>query len=259
MGVTESSRESVLNSYGVRSDLIHYVEEEIMPRYVKADEGHRQNHINYVIDRSLSFASKYNEKHSDKLDMNAVYAVAAYHDLGLTLGDRSVHEILSAELMWGDVNLGRYFTRKQVMEMSQAVEDHRSSLKREPRSMYGKVVSQADRDTDAEHFVKRTWLYLKDMPEYRNDFELMKSNISNHIIEKYGENGTALNKIWFEDEQFSKFLTEVREYARDDDKLTKEIIRLMKDDAASKESERAVDLCVDSPDENKTIGTQVGE
>ena len=45
--------------------------------------------------------------------------------------------------------------------MSEAVEDHRSSLENDPRSIYGKIVSSADRNTSVEVTLKRCYSYNK--------------------------------------------------------------------------------------------------
>lgn len=45
--------------------------------------------------------------------------------------------------------------------MSEAIEDHRASLEYIPRSIYGKIISSADRNTSIEDILKRTY-------EYRN-------------------------------------------------------------------------------------------
>ena len=44
--------------------------------------------------------------------------------------------------------------------IGEAVEDHRASLPYEPRSLYGKIISEADRDLDFERILKRTLLLL---------------------------------------------------------------------------------------------------
>lgn len=39
--------------------------------------------------------------------------------------------------------------------MKEAVEDHRASASRQPRSIYGKIVAEADRDLDTEVVFRR--------------------------------------------------------------------------------------------------------
>ena len=77
--------------------------------------------------------------------------------------------------------------------MAQAVEDHRASGGREPRSVYGKIVSEADRDIDPERIVQRTMAYGKyRCPQLGEEGQVQRA--VEHIREKYGEGGYL--KLW---------------------------------------------------------------
>lgn len=77
--------------------------------------------------------------------------------------------------------------------MAQAVEDHRASGGREPRSVYGKIVSEADRDIDPERVVERTMAYGKyRCPQLGPEGQVRRAVA--HIREKYGEGGYL--KLW---------------------------------------------------------------
>lgn len=226
----------------INTKLKEYVENNIFPKYDsdKVDDGHKINHIKYVINRSLIFAGQYNERHpEEQLDMNKVYTIAAYHDVGLSEADRSVHEKRSAEMMRADEGLKQFFSEDDIQLMSEAVEDHRASLKTKPRTLYGQIVSQADRDTNAEHFLKRTYDYRKNKEPFANDFETMKTDIRKHFVDKYGENGYGLSKIWFPDSDFDNFRDKIRLWINNDDLLSdklKELIEYNK--ARENKSER---------------------
>ena len=56
-----------------------------------------------------------------------------------------------------DNNLRKFFTEEDIAIMAEAVEDHRASLGYEPRSVYGKIVSSADRNTLIDVPLKRTY------------------------------------------------------------------------------------------------------
>ena len=71
--------------------------------------------------------------------------------------------------------------------MKAAIEDHRASSKNEPRSIYGKIISEADRQLDCETIIRRTIQFsLKNFPNYTFDEHYQR--IIGHIQEKYGEN-----------------------------------------------------------------------
>ena len=54
-----------------------------------------------------------------------------------------------------------FFTEDQIKIIAEAIEDHRSSLEYEPRSVYGKIVSTADKNTSIDDVLKRTYSYYK--------------------------------------------------------------------------------------------------
>ena len=100
--------------------LKEYIEAEILPRYENYDPAHRLDHIGAVISRSAGLAQGFD------VDKDMVYAIAAYHDLGICEG-RELHHLSSARMMREDKNLLQWFTPEQIEIMAQAVEDHRAS------------------------------------------------------------------------------------------------------------------------------------
>ena len=73
-----------------------------------------------------------------------VYTIASYHDIGHHI-DSKTHEIISADIMSKDNNLANFFTPEELITIKEAIEDHRASAKDDPRSIYGRIVSSADR------------------------------------------------------------------------------------------------------------------
>lgn len=166
--------------------LREYIEQEILPRYENYDSAHRLDHIGAVIRRSADLAKGYD------VDEDMVYAIAAYHDLGICEG-RELHHLSSARMMREDGNLRQWFGEEQIETMAQAVEDHRASAKRAPRSVYGRIVAEADREIDADTIVRRTIEYgLSHYPEY--DRQGQFNRFKEHINQKYARGGYI--KIW---------------------------------------------------------------
>ena len=207
----------------VTKELLKYIEENIFPLYESdaVDKGHRKPHIDDVINRSLKFAEAYNNVHEDKLNYDMVYTIAAYHDVGLSKAPRKIHEQKSAEMLLEDKELLRFFNPEQIAIMAVAVRDHRASNDHDPESIYGKIVSQADRSFDLNHIIHRAYQYRQNDIECMNNRDLMISEIIKHIIEKYGDNGYARSKMWFEDERLSSFFKEVSDLSKDYNKLYK--------------------------------------
>ena len=77
--------------------------------------------------------------------------------------------------------------------MADAAEDHRASAKHEPRTIYGRIVAEADRFIDPETIVRRTIQYgLDHYPELSK--EQQYDRMMQHLHEKYGRNGYL--KLW---------------------------------------------------------------
>ena len=56
----------------MNEELKQYIQTQLFPEYAKNEEGHRIEHINYVIERSLKFASQVPD-----ISMDMVCTIAA--------------------------------------------------------------------------------------------------------------------------------------------------------------------------------------
>ena len=91
--------------------------------------------------------------------------------------------------------------------MKEAVEDHRASASRTPRSIYGKIVAEADRDLDPEHVIRRTIQFgLSNYPEL--DMEGHWHRFMKHMDEKYSANGYL--RLWIQGSENERKLNELR-------------------------------------------------
>lgn len=168
-------------------DLKQYVEQEIIPRYDAFDKAHQRDHVLMVIQQSLDIASHL------EVDEDMVYAIAAYHDTGLCEG-REIHHLVSARIIKADQKLRQWFSEKQIQVMADAAEDHRASAKQAPRTIYGRIVAEADRFIDPETIIRRTIQYgLDHYPELSREEQYQR--MLTHLKEKYGRNGYL--KLWF--------------------------------------------------------------
>ena len=129
--------------------LCEHIRERIIPQYVNFDKAHRIDHVEKVIEESMKLALHY------EVNSAMVYTIAAYHDLGLCEG-REFHHIVSGKILFADETLWQWFTDDQMLQMKEAIEDHRASNKQAPRSIYGKIVAEADRIIDPEITLYRT-------------------------------------------------------------------------------------------------------
>ena len=177
----------------------HYIETEIIPRYEAFDKAHRTNHVRQVITESLKLASYY------EVDERMVYTIAACHDIGLCEG-REHHHLVSGRLMRADEHLREWFTEEEIEVMAQAVEDHRASNDYAPRSIYGRIVAEADRLIEPMQILRRTVQYgLSHYPELTQEQHYLR--YCEHLQEKYAEGGYL--KLWIPESGNAEHLAEL--------------------------------------------------
>ncbi len=165
----------------IRQEITTYIESEIIPRYDSFDKGHDRRHAQMVIEESAALARHYD------VDAEMVYIIAAYHDTGLVEG-RERHHIASGEILASDDFITSLFPTVQIETMREAIEDHRASSKSEPRSIYGRIVAEADRVISPEITLRRTVQYgLKMAPAQPREWHFER--FSEHLMAKYAEGG----------------------------------------------------------------------
>ncbi|MBO4599324.1 MAG: HD domain-containing protein [Bacteroidales bacterium] len=166
----------------VNPDLKAYIESEILPRYNHFDTAHDIQHVQRVMAQSMELAQFY-----PKLKKNMVYTIAAYHDTGMVNG-RENHHIDSARIIRRDPQLPRWFDPIDIAVMAQAAEDHRASAYGEPRSLYGKLVAEADRDIEPINIIRRTVQYgIAYYPKMKKSEQWDRART--HLLKKYGPEG----------------------------------------------------------------------
>ena len=165
----------------ITPSLREYAEKEIIPRYSSFDMAHRIDHVRMVIRESLALASHYD------VVPDMVYAIAVYHDTGLVEG-RETHHTVSARIIREDPALKRWFTPEQIDSMAGAAEDHRASRSTPPRTIYGRIVAEADRLIDGDTSLRRTVQYsLSNYPHMTREEHFVR--VWDHLQEKYAYGG----------------------------------------------------------------------
>ncbi|MBQ9399995.1 MAG: peptide-methionine (S)-S-oxide reductase MsrA [Bacteroidales bacterium] len=185
--------------------LEEYVESRILPMYDGFDPAHRRQHVLTVISQAMELASHYD------VDPDMVYAAAAYHDTGLS-EDRKTHHLVSGRIIRGDRQLRRWFSEEQVETIAQAAEDHRASSDHEPRSIYGRIVAEADRQIIPRTVILRTVQYgFSHYPGLDREGHWQRT--LEHLQEKYAEGGYL--KLWIPESPNAARLAELRALIRD--------------------------------------------
>ena len=189
----------------IREEIRTYIESEILSRYDGFDAAHRRDHADVVVSRSVELAKRLGA------DVEMAYVIAAYHDTGLVVG-RDVHHTESKRILLADRELKRWFSEEDIATMGDAVEDHRASSKQPPRTIYGRIVAEADRLIVPHSIIRRTVQFtLTHHPDL--DMEQGYERLLEHMREKYDYGGYL--KLWIEESENAKRLEELRKIIAD--------------------------------------------
>lgn len=192
----------------VNPELKEYIKINIFPEYSKNDGGHNLAHIKEVIRRIFAL----NDTFKLHLDSNMLYAIASCHDWG-KYEDHETHHLIAARNFMADENMKEFFSDEERIIIKEAIEDHRSSKEDEPRSVYGKLISSADRNTRIEIvFIRSFFVAHERMPEY-NIEDYLDYTIK-RLSKRYSEDNPE--NMFYEDRTYSTFLHDMREILKNE-------------------------------------------
>ena len=204
-------------------DLVEFIETQILPKYAEFDRAHNMEHVTRVIRSSLDLVRV------TGADINMVYTIAAYHDLGM-VGHRADHHIRGGKILERDARLKKWFSPEQIKIMKEAVEDHRASASRAPRSIYGKIVAEADRDIEPQVVIRRTIQFgFGHYPEL--DKEGHWKRFLEHMHNKYSKDGYM--RLWIPGSPNAKKLSELRNLIEQPDKLREAFDQIFAEESAN--------------------------
>lgn len=198
-----------LDHVGINPEIVGFVHEEILPMYDGFDKGHQRDHIEAVINQAVDLCRYY------EVDPDMVYIAAAYHDTGICEG-RENHHLVSGRIIREDARLLKWFRTDQIETIAQAAEDHRASSQSEPRTIYGKIIAEADRQIEPENIILRTIQYgLANYPDLDREGHWQRT--IEHLKEKYAAGGYL--KLWIPESPNAEKLKALRTIICDNDKL----------------------------------------
>lgn len=197
-------------------DLVEFIETQILPQYAQFDRAHNLEHVTRVIRNALDLVR------ITGADINMVYTIAAYHDLGMS-GPRAIHHVTGGKILAKDARLKRWFSAEQIKVMSEAVVDHRASASHAPRSLYGKIIAEADRDIDIDTVFRRAIEFgLANYPEMNEEGQWQR--FKQHMDEKYSVNGYM--RLWIPGSPNERKLNELRNIIAQPQQLRQNFNRL---------------------------------
>jgi uncharacterized protein len=230
----------------IESSLHNYIYTGIVPRYADFDAAHKEDHALTVISQAMmlmegrdawlakmfcpeargSEIKKGQDISKDSQDIiseewnaeiraDILITAAACHDLGLVNG-RERHHLDSGKIIRNDERLQEWFNQEEIEIIAQAAEDHRASGKSDPRSIYGKIVAEADRVIEQNDIIRRTLLFgQKHYPELSKEEHIERA--VSHLKEKYGRGGYL--KLWIPWSSNAARLAELQDFIADEPEL----------------------------------------
>ena len=223
-----------MNNYsGIREEIVRYVFDEIVSRYAGFDPAHRENHVLTVIQQAMELldgrtawlkgqSAEAAESWSQRIDREMLFVSAACHDLGLVNG-RENHHTDSGIIIRNDERLKCWFSEEQIEIIAQAAEDHRASGKSAPRSIYGKIVAEADRVIDGETIILRTIQFgATHYPDLDREGHIERAVA--HLKEKYGRGGYL--KLWIPWSDNAARLNALQDTIADDEAIRNVVIQI---------------------------------
>ena len=203
--------------------LEEYLKKEILPRYAAFDAAHGLDHATLVMEQSWKLADIVNQSAAyvnadgtkTVVDKDMVLTIAAYHDTGLCEG-RETHHLVSGRIIREDEALRQWFSAEEIEIMAEAAEDHRASSKHAPRSIYGRILAEADRTIEPYDIIKRTVQFgLGHYPELDREGNWQRT--LDHLHEKYAEGGYL--KLWIPESPNGERLAALRAIIKDEPRL----------------------------------------
>lgn len=207
----------------VSLDLMEFIEGKILTKYSEFDKAHNIEHVTKVIRSSMKLARQLGT------DINMSYAIAAYHDIGMS-GPRALHHINGGKILQNDMRLRKWFSPAQIKIMKEAIEDHRASASHEPRSIYGRIVAEADRDISVDSIFRRTVQFGLEHYQEKSKEEHWERFLE-HMMQKYSINGYI--KLWIPGSENEKKLNEIRSIIEDTSLLRTYFDRFYEEETSS--------------------------
>jgi uncharacterized protein len=219
--------------YDMRTtEIDRYIHEVIVPQYAGFDAAHKEDYALTVISQAMKLLDGMqqwldgqecaDEQWNVTVDRSVLKMAAACHDLGLTNG-RERHHLDSGEIIRHDAALRQWFSEVEIETIAQAAEDHRASGTSEPRSIYGKIVAEADRVIDAETIIRRTIQFgFKHYPDLGREGHMQRA--VDHLKEKYGRGGYL--KLWIPWSDNAARLSALQDTIADDEAIRLEVARM---------------------------------
>ena len=170
----------------IRKEVLDFINQEVKPKYKTFDKAHNLSHFKFVTQNCVEYASELINK-GQYVDLEIAYVVGALHDVGIEKG-REGHAKSSGKFVRECKMMKDLFDDETIELIAQAVEDHSSHLEYEPRSIYGKIVADADRNNSLYLVFSRPVKFgVKNEPQFNREEQIER--VYQFVNKKFGRNG----------------------------------------------------------------------
>lgn len=177
----------------IRKDLLEYINKNVKPMYKTFDKAHNLSHYKFVTENCVNYSKSLIARGED-VDLEIAYVVGAFHDVGISCG-REGHAKSSGRIVREDKTLKRFFDKDSIELIANACEDHSSHLEYTPRSVYGKIVGDSDRNNSVYLVFSRPIKYaVKNEKGYTREEHIER--VYGFVNKKFGRNGYV--KYWLD-------------------------------------------------------------
>ena len=105
--------------------------------------------------------------------------------------------------------------------------DHRASNELDPLTIYGRIVSSADRDTNCYDIMRRAFVYNQHKNPERSEDESIQYTYEKIRLKFVGPNAYGAKKMYFENPEFEAMLKEFEVLTADADEFRAKMLKLI--------------------------------
>lgn len=143
----------------IKKELKNYLQTKILPFYEQNTWEYQKWHVYQTIEKSLKLAK------NNSLSLDMVYTIAIYHDIIPN------NEKKSAEILWQDEFLKKFFTEEERKIMYEAILEEHKYLTKERKTIYGKIIADAECFSNILELIRSIQLHHL---EFKKDISLEK-------------------------------------------------------------------------------------
>ena len=184
------------------------------------DAAHGSDHMHDVVVKSYRIVAG----NGLDADPTIVRLAALFHDTGRHI-DVANHHIESAKIFNRCNRLYQFVSKEDAELVTQAIEDHRASNPSDPRNIYGKILSTADRTFDIDEVLKRTYTTTSHLNPNLTVDDIINM-CGRHISDKYGQYGYAYKRVYFETVDLKQFKDSIVELINNPERFRDYILRV---------------------------------